>query len=118
MATKAFLVAAATLLFTLSTVTASPQGPPGSFGGSNPYSGGSGSGSQSGSGRNGSGFDFGSIPGLQNIKHHVVIHAVLAALAWVILMPIGAILLRLNIQSPIILKLHAACQIIAYLIFF
>jgi cytochrome b561 len=33
-------------------------------------------------------------------------------------MPIGAILLRLNVQSPIILKLHAACQVIAYLVYF
>jgi len=120
MATRAIPVAVATLLFTLSAVTASPQGPPGGFGGSNPYTGGSGSGSGSGSGPggDGSGFDLDSIPGLQNIKHHVVIHAVLAALAWVLLIPIGAILLRLNIQSPIILKLHAACQIIAYLVYF
>lgn len=117
MAIRALPVTVTTLLFTLSAVTASPQGPPGGFGGSNPYSGSSGSGSESGPGRDGSGSDFGSIPGLQNIKHHVVIHAVLAALAWVLLLPIGAILLRLNIQSPIILKLHAACQIIAYFVY-
>jgi hypothetical protein len=120
MATRALPVALATLLFTLSSVTASPQGPPGDFGGYNPYSGtsGSGSGAGSGPGSSGSGFGFSSRLGLQNINHVIVIHAVLAALAWVLLMPIGAILLRLNIQSPIILKLHAACQIIAYLVYF
>jgi hypothetical protein len=119
MATRALPVTLATLLLALSPVTASPQGPPGGFGGgSNPYSGGSGSGSGSGSGPSGSGFDLGSRSGLQNINHVIVIHAVLAALAWVLLMPIGAILLRLNIQSPVILKLHAACQIIAYLVYF
>lgn len=116
MAFAAMPLALATLLLVLSPATASPQGPPGGFGGgSNPYSGGSGSGSGSGFGSDGSGFDFGP---KQSIKHVIVVHAVLAALAWVVLMPSGAILLRLNIQSPIILKLHAACQIIAYLIYF
>jgi len=114
MAAKAMPLALATFLLVLSPATASPQGPPGGFGGgSNPYSGGSGSGSGPGFGS--AGFDFGP---RQNIKHVIVVHAVLAALAWVVLMPSGAILLRLNIQSPIVLKLHAACQIIAYLVYF
>lgn len=119
MAISALSVALVTLLCTLSQATASPQGPPGGFeGGSNPYNGGSGPGSGAGSGSNGFGFDFGSRFGLQNVNHVIVIHAVLAALAWVLLMPIGAILLRLNIQSPVILKLHAACQVVAYLVYF
>jgi hypothetical protein len=108
MATRALPIAFAALLFALSPVAASPGGPPGSFGG----------GSNPGSGSNPNGSDFGfDKSGLQNVKRIVVVHAVLAALAWVIFIPLGAILLRLNIQSPIILKLHAACQIIAYLIF-
>lgn len=118
MAIGFFSIALAILLCVLS-VTASPQGPSGSFGGSsNPYGGGSGSGSGSGSGPDGSGFGFGSYFGPQNINHAIVIHAVLAALAWVLLMPLGAILLRLNIQSPVILKLHAACQVVAYIVYF
>lgn len=119
MATRGLSVAFAALLFSLSAVTASPQGPPGGFGGgSNPNDGGSDSGSGSGSDPNGSESDFGSRFGQKNVNHVIVIHAVLAALAWVIVMPIGAILLRLNIQSPIILKLHAACQIIGYIVYF
>jgi len=117
MVTTALPVALATLFLSLPLITASPQGPPGGFGGgSNPYSGGSGPGP--GSNPNGPGSDFGSRFGLQNVNHVIVIHAVLAALAWVLLMPVGAILLRLNIQSPVILKLHAACQIIAFLVYF
>lgn len=47
-----------------------------------------------------------------------MIHGTTAVLAWAFFMPLGAVLLRLNIQSPIILKLHAACQIFAFLLYF
>src|SRR5436305_6885266 len=120
MAVRVVSVVLATVLFAVSQVTASPQGPPGGFaGGSNPYDGSSGfnSGSGSGPGSSQAGSDFGARFGLQSVNHVLVIHGVLAALVWVLLMPIGAVLLRLNIQSPIILKLHAACQIIAYLVY-
>src|SRR5204862_1459645 len=97
MATRALPIAFAALLFALSPVAASPQGPPGSFGsGSNPYGSGSGSKPGSGSNPNGSDFGFDFKSGLQNVKRIVLIHAVLAALAWVIFVPIRALLLLLN----------------------
>lgn len=109
MISKTSFLSIAALL--LSPVLASPQGgPPGGFGeGSNPSNGGS----SSGPGSNpGSGF----APSA-SANTIIVAHAVLAALAWVLFMPVGAILLRLNLQSPIILKLHVACQILGYLIY-
>ena len=47
----------------------------------------------------------------------MVAHGVMAAVAWAILFPIGAILLRLNINHPIILKLHMYLQMFAYLVY-
>ncbi|EXJ80046.1 hypothetical protein A1O3_08332 [Capronia epimyces CBS 606.96] len=47
----------------------------------------------------------------------LIIHAVLASLVWVIFIPSLAILLRLNIKNPVILKIHAVGQIISYIIY-
>lgn len=47
----------------------------------------------------------------------LIAHAVLASLVWVIFIPSFAILLRLNLKSPIILKLHAIGQILSYVIY-
>ncbi len=113
---KTLPFALASLLLTTSTVVASPQyGPPGGGYG--------GPGSSGGNPNNGgSSFGPGSSAGSQfeptsTANQIIIIHAVLASLAWVLFMPVGAILLRLNIQSPIILKLHAACQIFGYLVY-
>lgn len=47
----------------------------------------------------------------------MIAHAVLASVAWAFFFPLGAIMLRLNIKSPIMLKLHIFFQLSAYLIF-
>jgi len=47
----------------------------------------------------------------------LIAHAVLASLVWVIFIPFFAILLRLNVKSPVILKLHAIGQILSYVIY-
>lgn len=47
----------------------------------------------------------------------LIAHAVMATMAWAFLFPIGAILLRLNINRPIMLQLHVSVQIAAYLIY-
>ena len=100
------------LFLSAAIVSASPQyGPGGGFGGGG--SGGPPSGSNGGSGNNDSGF--GSQSGFQNVNHVLVAHALLAVLAWALFMPVGAIILRLNIQSPHLLKIHAFCQVSAYL---
>jgi len=115
MISKALPVGLICLLLTASTVVASPQYP-GGFGGN----GGSSNGGSSNNG--GSSFGPGSDGGSQfaptsTVNTVIISHAVLAALAWAFFMPTGAILLRLNIQSPIILRLHALCQIFAYLMY-
>ncbi len=47
----------------------------------------------------------------------LIAHAVLASLVWVMFTPCLAILLRLNLKSPIVLKIHAIGQILSYIIF-
>lgn len=47
----------------------------------------------------------------------LVVHAVLASLVWVLFIPSLAILLRLNLKNPIVLKVHAVGQILSYLIY-
>ncbi len=103
-------------------------------GGNNPYNGASNGGSGSagsgstGSGNTGSGSTgFGGDPyssngsnflGLSFAKAETLrtTHGILAALAFVIFFPGGAITIRL-IPSKYVLWLHAACQILAYLLF-
>ncbi|OAL36545.1 hypothetical protein AYO20_04161 [Fonsecaea nubica] len=47
----------------------------------------------------------------------LIAHAVLASAVWVLFVPSLAILLRLNIKNPIVLKMHAVGQILSYIIF-
>ncbi len=47
----------------------------------------------------------------------LIAHAAMASLVWVLFVPSMAILLRPNIKSPIILKLHAVGQILSYIIY-
>ncbi|KIW99439.1 uncharacterized protein Z518_11178 [Rhinocladiella mackenziei CBS 650.93] len=47
----------------------------------------------------------------------LIAHAVLASLVWVMFIPSLAILLRLNIKNPIVLKIHAIGQIFSYIIY-
>lgn len=47
----------------------------------------------------------------------LVIHAVIAVCAWAFFVPIGAIALRLNIQSSALLKIHGYCQMFSYLMY-
>ena len=106
------------ILVSSSPAMASPQwnGGGGSYGGGWSYGG---SGSSSGSAQSGpsSGFrgiDTSSSSFIQ--QHHVLIaHAVMASTAWAFLFPVGSIFLRLNINRPIMLKLHIFFQIFAYL---
>jgi hypothetical protein len=51
-------------------------------------------------------------------KRHVLIaHAVMATTAWAFFFPIGSIFLRLNINHPIMLKLHIYTQILSYIVY-
>lgn len=51
-------------------------------------------------------------------EHYVLVsHAVMATVAWAFLFPIGSIFLRLNIDHPIMLKLHIYIQIFAYVVY-
>ncbi|KAK5949786.1 hypothetical protein OHC33_009175 [Knufia fluminis] len=47
----------------------------------------------------------------------ITVHAVLASLVWVFLIPVGGILMRSGIKSPWILRIHAFLQSISYLIY-
>ncbi|KAJ9601999.1 hypothetical protein H2200_013558 [Cladophialophora chaetospira] len=47
----------------------------------------------------------------------LIAHAVMASLVWVLFIPSLAILLRLNIKNPIVLKIHAFGQIFSYIIY-
>ncbi|KAK5106356.1 hypothetical protein LTS08_000474 [Lithohypha guttulata] len=47
----------------------------------------------------------------------ITIHAVLACLVWVFLIPLGGILIRLGLKSPWIVRIHALLQSISYLIY-
>lgn len=50
--------------------------------------------------------------------HNILIaHAVLGSAAWAFFFPIGAIFLRLNINHPIMLRLHIFFQIFAYILY-
>jgi len=89
-------------------------GPGGQYG---PNSGGSGS--SSGSGSNSGGFDSSEIPFGGNATfatHLMMAHGILASLAFVILLPIGGILIRLASFRGLV-WVHAAIQILGYLMF-
>ena len=74
----------------------------------------------SGSGSSGSinqGSLFSSPAEFNRASRVLIIHAVLASAVWVIFIPSFAILLRLNIKNPIVLKTHAIAQILSYVIY-
>jgi hypothetical protein len=47
----------------------------------------------------------------------LIAHAVMASLVWVMFIPSLAILLRLNLKNPIVLRIHAVGQILSYVIY-
>jgi hypothetical protein len=100
-------------LFFVSSVMASPQwaGGGGYFGGSTSPQSSSQSGASSRTGSINTSSFF--------IQRHnaLIAHAVTASLAWAFLFPIGAIFLRLNINHPIMLKLHILTQLLAYILY-
>ena len=54
----------------------------------------------------------------KNKTHTILVaHAVMACAAWVLLFPLGAVLLRLNINHPAITRLHATIQLCTYALF-
>ena len=84
--------------------------------------GGSGSGSgSSGSGSSSSGIAQGALfsnpAEFSKASRILIAHAVLASLVWVLFIPSLAILLRLNLKNPIIVKIHAVGQILSYIIY-
>ncbi|KIV87088.1 hypothetical protein PV11_02658 [Exophiala sideris] len=101
----------------------------GGFGGGNgnPFDGGNGNGNGgSSSGNSGSSSSdnsqyganmFGSTAEFNRAKQILIAHAVLASLVWVIFIPSLAILLRLDIQNPVVLRIHAVGQVLSYIIF-
>ena len=56
-------------------------------------------------------------PALRMSDNILIIHAVLAVFAWAFFVPVGAILLRLNIQSGRLLKIHGYSQMFSYLMY-
>ncbi|KIV92607.1 hypothetical protein PV10_03881 [Exophiala mesophila] len=60
---------------------------------------------------------FGSLSDFNHASRILIAHAVLASLVWVVFVPSLAILLRLNIKNPIVLKLHALGQIFSYIVY-
>jgi len=60
---------------------------------------------------------FGSTAEYNRAKSILIAHAVLASLVWVIFIPSLAILLRLDIQNPVVLRVHAVGQFLSYIIF-
>jgi hypothetical protein len=56
-------------------------------------------------------------PALRISDNILITHAVLVVFTWAFFVPIGAIVLRLNIQSALLLKVHAYTQMCWYLIY-
>lgn len=56
-------------------------------------------------------------PALRMSDNILIIHAVLAVLAWAFFAPIGAIILRLNLQSAPLLRIHGLFQILSCLMY-
>lgn len=87
------------------------------WGGSDPYS--SGGSSSSGSDSfddSSSGFPGLSGTSLTNAIHYRTIHGILAVVAIVVLMPVGAVLMRI-IPGRFAIWIHAVTQVLAYLLF-
>lgn len=131
--TGLLLTSAASLLLQASTATA--QGPWGAGHGA-PWDGNGGDGSDwNGNGQcwwqgncNGSGNNNGnsnsngssslglSVNGGSTVKV-ITMHAVLASLVWVFLIPVGGILIRSGVKSPWIPRIHAVLQSLSYLLY-
>ncbi|KAG9771314.1 hypothetical protein ABEF93_007861 [Exophiala dermatitidis] len=93
------------------------SGPPGSWGGSgNSNNDGDGTGSSS-TWQFGQDSVFGSSTAFNRAGRILIGHAVLASLVWVIFIPSLAILLRLDLKSPMVLRIHAVGQIVSYIIY-
>lgn len=56
-------------------------------------------------------------PALRMSDHILITHAVLAVFPWALFVPLGAIVLRLNIRSPWLFRIHAYTQMCWYLIY-
>ena len=52
-----------------------------------------------------------------NYASKIIARAMLASAVWVLFVPWAALLLRINLKSPVVLKLHAILQILSYLTF-
>ena len=63
------------------------------------------------------GFGLGSEASFDRANTILIAHAVVASAVWVLFVPWAALLLRLNLKNPIVLKLHAFFQILAYLLY-
>ncbi|KAL6243967.1 hypothetical protein RBB50_008836 [Rhinocladiella similis] len=87
--------------------------------GGSPWSNGNGNGGSSSSSGStfGQGSVFSSAGQFDKATHILIAHAVLASLVWVLFIPSLAILLRLNIKNPIILRIHAVGQVLSYILF-
>ncbi|KAK5044998.1 hypothetical protein LTR84_010146 [Exophiala bonariae] len=103
------------------------SGSGGGYGGSRPpwWDGDDGGNGDDGNGNNGSnnngninqGALFSSEAEFNKATRILIAHAVLASLVWVLFIPSLAILVRLNLKAPIILKLHAIGQVASYIIY-
>jgi hypothetical protein len=74
-------------------------------------------GSSSSNGNAGNGFEFGSAGAFDRANTILIAHAVLASAVWVLFVPWAALLLRIGLKNPLVLKLHAFFQILSYLIY-
>ena len=63
------------------------------------------------------GFGLGSVEDFNRASKILIAHAVIASLVWVMFIPSAAILLRVGLKNPIVLKLHAILQILSYLLY-
>jgi hypothetical protein len=50
-------------------------------------------------------------------RNVLIAHAVIASLVWVIFIPSLAILLRLKLTSPVVVRLHAIGQVLSYIMY-
>lgn len=106
-------------LLYFATVVVADRGP---WGGGNRWSGG-GNEDEGGDGRGGdfgtaeNGFGLGSMGSFDRANTILIAHAVIASAVWVLFVPWAALLLRINIKSPVVLKLHALLQIVSYLLY-
>ncbi|ETN44260.1 uncharacterized protein HMPREF1541_10811 [Cyphellophora europaea CBS 101466] len=63
------------------------------------------------------GFGLGSAASFDRANNVLIAHAIVASAVWVLFVPWAALILRINLKSPIVLKLHAGLQIFSYLVY-